>query len=221
MNCPGAPARRGRPLAQLDWPTAKFVARGVVPRPQPCLRTHGLAMPARRSRLVARVAARVEAVAHKRSLQKQSMARLPASTRDSSLGDGSTPSALPLFSSPHGGAHMKGGNPKRVGGLPARDGLGRKVYALGQGGARAKDATTHQDWVPGRDWLCGRLPLVATVPVASPVGAKGAFPQWTSPLRGLARRGTARRARLPTPGCPITRTSTVSAGRRGRRGGKR
>jgi hypothetical protein len=47
MDCPGATSRRGRLYARLVWPAASPRAcRGAWP--QPCSRTHGLAMPARR-----------------------------------------------------------------------------------------------------------------------------------------------------------------------------
>jgi hypothetical protein len=47
-------------------------------------------------------------------------------------------SPIPPLLFPRGGEHRKGENPKRVGEMPAGDGLGHRVYALGQGGARAK-----------------------------------------------------------------------------------
>jgi hypothetical protein len=70
MNCLGAPTRRGRPHARIDWPAAKFGARVGVRGPQPCLRTRGLAAPARHSHLVTRGASRSGAAAHHRPLQK-------------------------------------------------------------------------------------------------------------------------------------------------------
>jgi hypothetical protein len=95
------------------------------------------------------------------------------------------PSPPPLF--PRSCAHRKGENPKRVGGMPIGDGLGRRVYALGRGGARAKEASVLQDWAPGRDWRRDRLPMAATALVASPAGAKGAFPLADSPGVGHGR----------------------------------
>jgi hypothetical protein len=64
MDCPGAPTRRGRPHLRLDWLAAKYRARNGVRGPQPCLRTCGLATPARRGLLVSRGAARSGAVTH-------------------------------------------------------------------------------------------------------------------------------------------------------------
>jgi hypothetical protein len=54
MDCPGAPARRGRPHVQLDWPAAKSRARSGVRGRQPCLSTRGLSMSAQRDRLETR-----------------------------------------------------------------------------------------------------------------------------------------------------------------------
>jgi hypothetical protein len=87
MDCPGAPTRRGRPHLRLDWLAAKYRAHNVVRGTQPCLRTCGLATPARLGLLVTRGATRSGAVTHE-SPAKQFTARRPAHTQGPSHGDG-------------------------------------------------------------------------------------------------------------------------------------
>jgi hypothetical protein len=67
MDCPGALTRRGRLLMRLVWLVAKYRARLCVRGPQPCSCTRGLAIPARRSRLVSRSASRSGLAAHQSS----------------------------------------------------------------------------------------------------------------------------------------------------------
>jgi hypothetical protein len=74
IDCPGATSRRGRLHAQLGWPAAwSRERRGAWP--QPCLRTRGLSMPARRGRLVSRGVARGGAAVQPPFPAHQSMAR--------------------------------------------------------------------------------------------------------------------------------------------------
>jgi hypothetical protein len=111
----------------------------------------------------------------------------------------SSPTPPLLF--PYGGEHRKGENPKRVGEMPVGDGLGRRLYALGQGGTRAKEAMVPLDWALGRNWRRGRPPMSATAPFASPAGAKGGNTLADRPPDGLAwvRRGSACAPARPRP----------------------
>jgi hypothetical protein len=131
----------------------------------------------------------------------------------------SFPASTLLF--PRGGAHKKGENPKWVGGMPTGDGLGRRLYTLSQGSARAKEYITLQDWAIGRNWRCGRLPMAATAPVASPAGAKGAFLLANRPSAWAVSSAVWLGVRASLRPAIPSRANTISAGRRGRRGGKR
>jgi hypothetical protein len=103
---------------------------------------------------------------------------------------------LPLLSSSRGGEPRKGKTPMWLG---VREGLGLRVVC-----ARVKDATKLQDWAPGRDWRRGRLPMTATVPTASPAGAKGGFPLAESPGvgHGCARELGVRASSAARPSHP-------------------
>jgi hypothetical protein len=75
MGGPGAASRRGRSQARLDSLCSRPKRAGAWP--QPCLRTRGLAVPARCSHLVARGADRSQAATHPTFPAQENTARRP------------------------------------------------------------------------------------------------------------------------------------------------